>query len=150
MLSHSAKKSWWGNHSLSQKTSESMKLMRKKRIPLFFVVGLFFTVSKKFVREPFCVSKKFRYGKISSIEDREGITILSKEVCLTSGNENFGMGTLLFSRKLLVSEKFFGSVQGGGVITILFSEIRIFSESLKKSDTAEIRARTYCFRMLLP
>ena len=63
------------------------------------------TVPKKFVRELFCVSKKFRYRKFSCI-GKGGI--VEKSFVSQNRNEKLGNGTLLFSRKFLVSKKFFG------------------------------------------
>ena len=80
---------------------------------------------------------------------------MASQYCLKSfasqdRNEKLGKGTLLFSRKFLVSKKFYGYGGGGGYHDFAQWNRKYVSEIVKISDTGEIRTWTYRFRTYVP
>ena len=68
----------------------------------FHLKNFFLTVPKKFVQEPFCVSEKFWYRKMLGIKEGR-VSRFSVKTVLFHSAEKFRTGTLLSSRKFLVS-----------------------------------------------
>ena len=72
-------KNSWETSQCFRHIRVSKNFMHKKGVSLFSVEIFCLRVPKKFVGEPFCVSKKFWYRKFSCIGE-EDITVLSKKV----------------------------------------------------------------------
>ena len=90
------------------------------------------TVPQKFVRESFCLWKKFWYRKFSCI--REGvITLLSETFCLTGPKRKTRYGNFPVSQNFSGNENILSL--RGGVITIFLSEIVHVSQIVKKHLT---------------
>ena len=135
------------------------------------------TETKKFVKEPFCVSEIFWCRK--KFMDKRGVSRFSVENFLSHSAEKLHKGTLLCFRNFLVSKllmlergvsrfsvvlinsKNVGKgwdsnpylpLQKVVLPTLPWGQLQIptnFSEIMKISDTAETRTRTYRFRTLL-
>ena len=107
-LSHRTKKTSPGNHSVFQKFSgrEKYYMDRKGGYHDFPSKIFCLTVPKYFIGEHFGVSEKFFYRKFSCIGG--GITVLSELFVSQDRNEKLCKGTLMFSRKFLVSKKIYG------------------------------------------
>ena len=95
----------WATLQCFRKFGVSKIFMHKKGISLFSVDFFCFTVPIKFVGEPLRVSKKFWYRKFLCIGGGHHgfVDFFSQD-----RNEKLPKGTLLFSRKFLVSKKFYG------------------------------------------
>ena len=86
--------------------------MHKKGISLNSVEKSCLTVPIKFVGEPFCVSKEFRYRKVSS-KGGGSFTVLSKSFFYLTGPKKLRQGTILCFRKFLVGKNILW-IRGGG------------------------------------
>ena len=110
-LSHRTEKTSPGNHYVFQKISGREKIFMDKRgggrYHDFPSKSFCLTVPKYFIGEHFCVSEKIFLTKIF-MHRRGGITVLPKFFVSQDRNEKLCKGTLLFSRKFLVSKTIYG------------------------------------------
>ena len=106
------------------------------------------TLLKNFVEEPFWSVFQKNSGSGKTFMDKSGgITVLSKSFVSQDRNEEFGEGTLLFSRKFLVSKKV---VNKRGHITIFgrFFYVSLCQKDAKVNPTVFF-SKNFWFRKVL-
>ena len=137
----SAEKLLWGTLRCIRKFRTSQNFMHKKGISLNSVENLCLLVPIKFVGEPFWVSKKFWYRKIST-KGEGSFTVLSK-FFLSHRTERTSPGNHSVFQKISGREKYFMDKRGGGII-------KIFRRKFLSHRTEIFHWRTlWCFRKIL-